>query len=150
MPENKHYTIVSRALEGLEDSAVGRLNHLLDIVDVAVKAGSTEAMALVDRWYRDVRSNAATSRKTIQNDIIAGVAMVATLGSVKAVEAWIDERNVKAKRASYSLQVLNVELHGKKKIEKRASKPGTLDLDKAVKDGVITPAQAKLLKKYIA
>ena len=60
------------------------------------------------------------------------------------------ERNASAKRASYSPQALANELASgsKPKPAKSGKGSGKPDLARAVKDGVITKAQAAALAKY--
>lgn len=90
--------------------------------------------------------NLVGTAKTMSNDIGCAIANIKYKGSVKAYEAYVNEYNDRPGRSVFSHQTFAL------KLKTRSSKPSPKPTPKrpplslAVKQGIITQAQAKALK----
>ena len=149
MPENiinKHVAFFVTLI-----GSIGSLRA--DEFDAITKAGeycikhSLSPNMYVKHVY-DNYSDLVGSAKTLSNDIGCAVANINKCGSVKAYEAFVDKHNddavAKGKRRVFSHQTFALKLKTRKSAPKPSSS-GRPSLSVAVKQGIITQAQAKAL-----
>lgn len=127
-------------------------NHDADKFDEQTKAGAycikhdLSPNAYIKHVF-DNYTDVTGSVKTLSNDIGCAIANIKKCGSVKAYEAYVDESNGKGKRRSFSHQTFALKLKTRKSSPSKPSTPAKRPpLSLAVKQGIITEAQAKALK----
>lgn len=147
MPENiipKHVAFFVTLIESLAVSRANEFDDLTKAGEYCIKH-DLSPNAYIKHVF-DNYTDLVGSVKTLSNDIGCAIANIKKCGSVKAYEAKVDELNDKAKRRSYSHQTFAL------KLKTRSSKPSPKPTPKrpplslAVKQGIITQAQAKALK----
>ncbi|MGA0397938.1 MAG: hypothetical protein ACO3O3_12315 [Ilumatobacteraceae bacterium] len=85
------------------------------------------------------------SVKTLSNDIGCAIANIKKCGSVQAYEAYVDDQNSSGRR-KFSHQTFALKLKTRKSSPSKSSSSKRPSLSVAVKQGIITQAQAKALK----
>lgn len=147
MPENiieKHVMFFVTLIE-----SIGA--HRADEFDAITKAGeycvkhSLSPNAYIKHVF-DNYTDLVGSVKTLSNDIGCAVANIKKCGSVRAYEKYVDDHNDKATRRVFSHQTFALKLKTRASAPKPKSAPKRPPLSLAVKQGIITQAQAKALK----
>lgn len=146
MPENiinKHVTFFVTLI-----ASVGA--HRADEFDAIAKAGEycikhdLSPNAYI-KYVFDNYTDLVGSVKTLSNDIGCAIANINKCGSVKAYEKFVDDHNDKATRRVFSHQTFALKLKTRKSTAPKPSSSKRPSLSVAVKQGIITQAQAKAL-----
>ena len=141
----RNLDLLRSKLDRIAVASVATLNAWLDIGEHAVQHNLDSG-----EWVAILKEQggcpAHLEFKTVQNNIIAVVNLINHFGSRVATDDAITARNKSAKRASYSPQVLAGLLipAEPEQVSKKPAKRSS-GLNKAVKQGIITKAQADAL-----
>jgi hypothetical protein len=147
MPENiinKHVMFFVTLVEQLGNHDADKFDDLTKAGEYCVKH-SLSPNAYIKHVF-DNYTDISGSVKTLSNDIGCAIANIKKCGGVKAYEKYVDDHNDKATRRVFSHQTFALKLKTRASAPKPKSAPKRPPLSLAVKQGIITQAQAKALK----
>ncbi|MDA2988905.1 MAG: hypothetical protein O2815_07510 [Actinomycetota bacterium] len=146
MPENiiqKHVTFFVTLVEALGAKDTDKFDDLTEAGAYCIKH-DLSPNAYIKHVF-DNYTDVTGSVKTLSNDIGCAIANIKKCGSVKDYEKYVDGHNDKATRRVFSHQTFAMKL-GTRKVAKKKTVAKRPALSLAVKQGIITQAQAKALK----
>lgn len=147
MPENiiqKHVAFFVTLIESVGASRADEFDAITEAGSYCIKHDISPNMYV--KHVFDNYTDLVGSVKTLSNDIGCAVANIKKCGSVKAYEKYVDDHNDKATRRVFSHQTFALKLKTRASAPKPKSTPKRPPLSLAVKQGIITQAQAKALK----
>lgn len=147
MPDNiinKHVTFFVKLLGTIGDLKADEFDAVTKAGEYCIKH-DLSPNAYVKHIFANY-DNLVGSAKTLSNDIGCAIANIKHKGSVKAYEAYVDDYNAGDGRCVFSHQTFALKLKTRKSSPSKPSTPAKRPpLSLAVKQGIITQAQAKAL-----
>lgn len=143
MPEStptQHVTYVSKIIDADGQRACDKFNDITKLAEYFSKHNLQPSVVLRDT-YNSYNGLTGTAKSWV-NEVLAAQFCIKHYKSVKAYEAHVDAHNASAKRQSFGHQFFQNQIN--KPSPSAPAKPSSA-LNKAVKQGIITKAQADAL-----